>query len=153
MCILMPRPRNKSKLPKDVSGRYANTNAPRTHPDHPQSPPIELDDGHMQQSAVSEDPVLISDSDESSDNDWSLLPLPLTIGEQLQQYKAMRDAEKEVQQQQQAVVHKRECNSQIWSVEHCLDGQIDNRTGVKHGAYLIGGLSKCTTQNKKIKIQ
>jgi hypothetical protein len=50
-------------------------------------------------------------------------------------------------------VQRHQHAAHIQSVEHHLDGQINKNRRVKRGAYLVGGLLKCSLQHKKQKIQ
>ena len=76
--------------------------------------------------------------------------MPLTVDERIRRNQAAQDAEK---QAQRTAVRRNQHTAQIQSTEHRFDGQIDKCRGEKRGAYHVGGLSKCTVQDKKRKVR
>jgi hypothetical protein len=114
------------------------------------SPQNEPYDSSEHLSAPDDNGMSISNPDYTSEDEWSLLPVPLTVYECVQQNQAAQNAEK---QAQHTAVQRRQHAVQIQSAEHHFDGQIDKKRGVKRGPYRVGGLSKHTVQRKKRKVQ
>jgi len=146
----MPRRHNKSGPSRNSSGRFSCTIDLISSSDQSRSPQNEPHDLSEHLSALDDDGTSISDQNYTSDDEWSLLPVPLTVDERIQHNQAAKITEK---QAQHAAVQRRQRAAQIRSAEHRLDGQIDKKGGVKRGPYRVGGLSKRTVQRKKQKVR
>ena len=147
---MMLRHRNKVKALRTSSGKFSCSIDLTLSSNESQSPPNEPHDSSEQLSAPDDNGASISDSDYSSNDEWRLLPIPLTLDECIQRKKVAWNAEKQAKCTE---VWRQQRTTQIQSAEHQLDGQIDRCRGVKRGAYHVGGMSKCTLQTKRQKIR
>jgi hypothetical protein len=140
---------NKSKPSRDANGMFSCTINLTISSDGSRSPQNELYDSSEHLSALEDNATSISDPNYTSDDEWSLLPMPLTVDECIWQNWAVKDAGK---QAQRTAVWRDQHTAQIQAAEDRFDGQSDKHRGVKWGAYHVGGLSKCTVQDKKQKV-
>src|SRR6266853_3089666 len=94
---MMPRCRNKVKPLRTSSRKFSSSIDLTLSSDQSRSPPNEPHDSSEHLSAPDDNGASISDLDYTSNDEWRLLPIPLSLDEGIQQKKAAQNAEKQAQ--------------------------------------------------------
>ena len=94
---MMPCHHNKSRLSRNSSRRFSCTIDLISSSDQSQSPQNESHDLLEHLSALDDDGTSISNQNYTSDNEWSLLPVPLMVDECIQHNQAAKNTEKQAQ--------------------------------------------------------